>query len=115
MGRVYLSTLGDCEKHGVVLEIACTACGRVVYAAPDRLIGLTAGAAQFIRATDLAAVEPFLRCRGGSAQVGCGKKVARMRPLWPHEVPGLPKGVPVIAWLNGDDRERKRLVRIARD
>ncbi|WP_277753722.1 hypothetical protein [Sphingomonas oligophenolica] len=27
---------------------------------------------------------------------------------------GLPKGVPVMAWLNGDDRERKRLVRIAR-
>ena len=115
MGRVYLTTLGDCEKHGVVLEIACPACGRVIYAAPDRLIGMTAGAARFIRATELAAIEPYLRCRGGSAQVGCGKKGARMRPLWPHEVPGLPKGVPVMAWLNGDDRERKRLVRMARD
>ncbi len=57
MGRVYLITLGDCDKHGVVLEIACPACGRVIYAAPDRLIGMTAGSARLIRSTDLATIE----------------------------------------------------------
>lgn len=114
MGRTYLRTLGDCEKHSVVIQITCRACERVIYASPNQLIGIKRGRVEFLRGTYLEQIEPFMRCIGGSGHAGCGAKGARLAPLWPHEVPGLPRGVPVLQFLTADDRERRRLIRVAR-
>lgn len=115
MGRTYLRTLSECRKHGTVFEIRCPACSRVIYSAPDRLSGVKLSSGDTIREhAYVEQIEPLLRCRGGAGTAGCGHKGAYVRVLWPHEVPGIPKGVPIIEWLNGDDRERMRLVRQAR-
>lgn len=41
----------------------------------------------------------------------CGRRGARVAVVID---PPVPKGVPVIDFLRADDRERKRLIRIAR-
>ena len=114
MGRTYLRTLGDCEKHGVVLSITCRACQRVAYVAPGFLIGLRSATAGGAREMRLDRFEHRMLCRGSNGEVGCGHRGARMKPLWPHEIPGVPKGVPVLPWLHADDRERQRMIRHAR-
>jgi hypothetical protein len=114
MGRTYIHTLGDCKKHGLVLEITCLRCRRAVYRTPNELIGFQTRCGLVLRGTQyLDLLGPAMRCKGGKGSIGCGAKGARIRAVWPHELK-VPAGVPVIAFLNGDDRERKRLIRIAR-
>ncbi|SFP62289.1 hypothetical protein [Sphingomonas rubra] len=115
MGRTYLHTLGNCDDKGAILAIKCGRCGRVVYVAPNALLR-RAGRAQghFLASAYLTAVERVLVCRGGQGTPGCGAKSAGIHAVWDHEIPGVPKGVPPLLWLNADDRERKRLVRQAR-
>ena len=114
MGRTYVRTLGDCNQHGLVIEIVCSRCGRAVYRAPADLIGYTTLAGYKIRPhMHVEMLGPVLRCKGGAGSIGCGGKGARIRAVWPHELK-VPAGVPALAFLNADDRERKRLIRIAR-
>lgn len=112
MGRTYLRTLGDCEHHGVVLKITCASCGREAFAAPSEFLAI--GKARIKRHTRLNDLQATLVCRGSQGVPGCGVRGAELRPLWAHEVPGIPAGVPVLPWLRADDRERKRLIRVAR-
>jgi len=114
VGRTYVQTLGDCRKHGLIIEITCQKCMRQAYLLADDLIGLTSRMGWTIRAHQyLDLLQPVLRCKGGRGSFGCGGKGARVRAVWPHELK-VPAGVPAIAFLNADDRERKRLIRIAR-
>lgn len=114
MGRTYVRTLGDCEKHGLVLEITCDRCGRQAYLNGHDLIGLTSRLGwQIRREQHIDLLGPVLRCKGGRGTFGCGGKGAKVRAVWPHELK-VPAGVPAVAFLNADDRERRRLIRIAR-
>ena len=114
MGRTYVRTLGDCQKHGLIVEITCKHCGRQAYLAPPDLIGLTSRLGWTIRSyQDLDMLMPVMRCKGGRGSFGCGGKGATVRAVWPHELK-VPAGVPAIAFLNANDRERKRLIRKAR-
>lgn len=99
-----LHTLADCQKHGAVLQILC-ACGRSTWKGtmdfthPEDRRRAVYG---WVAIGDLA---KRLRCRG------CGRRGAEIRVV--HS-PAVPKGVPVIPFLNADDRERKRMIRNAR-
>lgn len=114
MGRVFVHTFGDADKHGLVLEITCSSCGRAVYRHPSDLVGFETRTGRRIRRHhEMNDVAPIMRCRGGKGSIGCGGKGAVIRACWPHELK-IPAGVPLLPFLNGDDRERKRLIRIAR-
>ncbi len=114
MGRKYLRDIGDCVKFGVVLEVTCPGCGKVCYLGALELIGTTIATGTIRNWTKLGEIEPKLRCRGRpGAMWGCGYKGAKIRDLWPDEH-RVPAGVPVIAFLNADDRERERMIRKAR-
>jgi hypothetical protein len=99
-----LRTLSDCQKHGAVLQVTCR-CGRLTWKGtmdfthpPDRAKRVHG----WVEIEDLA---KRLRCRG------CGHRAAEIRVV---HTPPVPKGVPVLPFLNADDRERKRMIRIAR-
>ena len=114
MGRTYVRTFGECDKHGLVIEITCTRCQRVAYASAYQMIGITTRSGfKILASTLIETIGPLLRCRGGKGAIGCQAKGARIAPLWPHELK-VPAGVPVLPFLNADERERNRLIRIAR-
>ena len=114
VGRKYLRDIGDCVKFGVVLEVTCPGCGKVRYLGALDLIGTTIATGTIRNWTKLGEIEPKLRCRGRpGAMWGCGHKGATIRDLWPDDQ-RVPAGVPVLAFLNADDRERERLIRKAR-
>ncbi len=114
MGRTYISTLADCRRHGPIIEITYHHCGRQAYLHADDLIGLTSRMGWTIREHQyLDLLQTVLRCNGGRGTFGCERKGAKVRAVWPHELK-VPAGVPAVAFLNADDRERKRLIRIAR-
>jgi hypothetical protein len=114
VGRVYLHTLEACSRKGVLLAVKCGACERVVYLPADRIIGRTVGRRKITGAERLGDIEHLLVCRGGQGTAGCGAKAAGIRAVYDHEIPGIPKGIPPMIFLNADERERKRLVRKAR-
>jgi hypothetical protein len=114
VGRVYIRTFADCNKHGLVLKITCSRCRRAVYRHAADLVGIKTPAGREIRGHhELEDVAPAMRCRGGKGSIGCGGKGAVIRACWPHELK-VPAGVPLLPFLNADDRERKRLIRVAR-
>lgn len=114
MGRSFVHTLGDCAEYHLVVEIVCGGCGRAVYRAATELIGLTVrGSFVIPPEMPLAMLGTVLRCRGAGYSTGCGAKEAKARALRPREL-GIPPGVDPLAFLNADDRERRRLVRLAR-
>jgi hypothetical protein len=114
VGRKYLRCIGDCVRLGVVLEVTCPGCGKIRYLTADQLIGTKLATGTITPETRLGEIEPKLRCRGRpGAMWGCGLKGGKIRDVWPddHRVPA---GVPVVPFLNADDRERERMIRKAR-
>jgi hypothetical protein len=98
-----LRKLSDCEKHGAMLEVVC-GCGRQVWKAPGEFMRPPPGVKKLRGWVEIADLGSRLRCR-------CGRKGARVNISIDYRVPA---GVPVAAFLNADDRERKRMIRIAR-
>ena len=114
MGRIYIRTFADCAKHGMILEITCPRCMRVVYRRPDDIVGIkTPGGHQVRSHHDIEEVARAMRCRGEFGRKGCGAKGARLAALRSSELK-VPAGVPLLPYLNANERERTRLVRIAR-
>jgi hypothetical protein len=98
-----LHTLSDCEKHGAMLLVTC-GCGREVWKAPGEFMRPRPGVRKLRGWVAIDQLGLVLRCR-------CGRKGTRVTVSIDYRVPA---GVPVAAFLNADDRERKRMIRIAR-
>jgi len=98
-----LRTLSDCEKHRAMLEVVC-GCGRHVWKAPGEFLRPPPGIRKLNGWLAVSELERMLRCR-------CGRKGARVNVSIDYRVPA---GVPVAAFLNADDRERKRMIRLTR-
>ncbi|MCU6454366.1 hypothetical protein LPN01_09765 [Sphingomonas sp. A2-49] len=114
MGRIYVLTLGDAAKRGLILEIACLRCARVIYRHPTDFLGMKTPAGREIRShIYIEELGTMFRCRGAAGARGCGAKGARVVPRWKTELK-VPAGVPLLPFLNADDRERKRMIRAAR-
>ncbi|AOW22730.1 hypothetical protein AVM11_03440 [Sphingomonas melonis TY] len=115
MSLIRCETIGDCARHGIVVEVTCRGCGRRRYFVPGCLLASRDPRRRSLRLNiDLQRLGTMMRCSGGNGHVGCNTRGASVRGIHPDFLPRTPAGVPAIAWLNANDRERRRLERIAR-
>jgi hypothetical protein len=99
-----LHTLVDCQKHGAVLQVICD-CGRSTWKGTMDFTYPEDRRYAVYGSVEIGDLAKLLRCRG------CGRRGAQIRVVL---APPVPKGVPVLPFLNADDRERKRMIRQAR-
>jgi len=121
MGYRPIRTIEDCNAHHLKLQVTCRNCGRVAVFEPHGFLAF--GTVPF--SLPLNRLAARLVCRGDFEQKGCGKRGANVTPIvWPPIEPirlppkpfayMTPRGVDPEAWAKADERERKRLIRIAR-
>lgn len=106
MGRTYIRTLDDVDKKGLVLKAVCE-CGHIGWLGARWLYGKKLGGKKITRWYTPEEAAPVLRCRV------CKRRGPKLMALH-HQETGAPAGVPLLPFLQADDRERKRMIRQAR-
>lgn len=104
MGYKSLHTLADCMKNGAVFQITC-GCGRLTWRGPYEFTHPTDRKTAIHSWIEVRDLKRRLRCKG------CGRRNPDLQIVID---PPVPKGVPVLPFLQADDRERKRMIRAAR-
>jgi hypothetical protein len=98
-----LNTLSDCAKHGAVLLVTCQ-CGRQVWKGARDFTHPGEGIKAVRGWMPIDRLALMLKCR-------CGRKGMVVQI---EHSPRVPAGIPMLPFLNADDRQRKRMIRIAR-
>lgn len=110
-----VESVGEATRHGCVLEITCKRCGRQRWVMAACLqMPLRPDGVRVRHNTPIRRLGMMLVCRGGHGTgIGCQGKGATVRAVHQEMLP-TPAGVPKVAWLNADERGRRRLEREAR-
>ena len=120
MGYRPIRTCSDAAGHGFYLEVTCPQCRRVAIFNPAEFFVTK----WFTRPVEQLAAR--MVCQGGpSSTSGCGWRGVSTRFItYPPTPPSraipkpvatpAPKGIDQTAWDAADERERRRLIRIAR-
>jgi hypothetical protein len=110
MARALPDTLMELARHGGSVHVKCRDCGRTA----DFDIGELS---RWFRARGQSdnwhAIRKRFRC--DRMRGGCGSKRVEVSYWMPDPPPkDVPLGVDPAAWAKADERERKRLIRLAR-
>ncbi|HEU4958974.1 MAG TPA: hypothetical protein VFT56_01085 [Sphingomonas sp.] len=121
MGYRPIRTIGDCQRHGLKLQVTCRRCGRVAIFSPgDFLYWRT------VRLDlPLDRLAGRLICQGAFQEKGCGARGPTVQAIdWPPVEPTLPPPKPIATkvpagvdpaeWAKAGPSDRKRLIRRAR-